>query len=121
MKAIRKIKIGFFLLSLRLFFFPRKLKLDVNTAFLFLTRSDAPGGLKPSLLNPQYRRSTHAVPAAVPNCTDCHELETLMPPGAQDPVLPLTEPNEQQSLMSSAGEAYDAPTELKVRCQLKYV
>lgn len=38
-----------------------------------------------------------------------------MPPGAQDPVLPLTEPNEQQSLMGSVGEAYDEPTDLKVR------
>ncbi|XP_053085392.1 immunoglobulin superfamily DCC subclass member 4 isoform X5 [Pangasianodon hypophthalmus] len=74
---------------------------------------DAPAGLEPSLLNPQYRRSAHPVPAVVPNCTDCHELETLMPPGAQDPVLPPTEPNEQQSLMGSVGGAYDTPTDLK--------
>ncbi|KAK3528289.1 hypothetical protein QTP86_030040 [Hemibagrus guttatus] len=74
---------------------------------------DAPGVLEPSLLNPQYRRSAHPAPAVIPNCTDCHELETLMPPGAKDPVLPLTEPNEQQSLMGSAGGGYDAPTDLK--------
>ncbi|KAF4090904.1 hypothetical protein AMELA_G00030990 [Ameiurus melas] len=74
---------------------------------------DTPRGLEPSLLNPQYRRSAHPVPAVIPNCTDCHELETLMPPGAQDPVLPLTDPNEQQSLMSSVGGAYDAPADLK--------
>ncbi|XP_053348207.1 immunoglobulin superfamily DCC subclass member 4 isoform X2 [Clarias gariepinus] len=74
---------------------------------------DAPGGLEPTLVNTQYRRNTHPVPAVMPNCTDCHELETLMPPGAQDPVLPLNEPNEQQSLMGSVGGAYDAPTDLK--------
>lgn len=38
-----------------------------------------------------------------------------MPPGAQDPALPLSEPNEQQGLMSSVGGAYDSPTDLKVR------
>ncbi|XP_046696890.1 immunoglobulin superfamily DCC subclass member 4 isoform X6 [Silurus meridionalis] len=74
---------------------------------------DAPGGLEPSLLNPQYHRSTHPLPTVVPNCSDCHELETLMPPGVQDPVLPLTEPNEQQSLIGSVTGAYDAPTDLK--------
>ncbi|KAI5626151.1 immunoglobulin superfamily DCC subclass member 4, partial [Silurus asotus] len=74
---------------------------------------DAPEGLEPSLLNPQYHRSTHSLPTVVPNCTDCHELETLMPPGVQDPVLPLTEPNEQQSLIGSVTGAYDAPTDLK--------
>ncbi|XP_060715450.1 immunoglobulin superfamily DCC subclass member 4 isoform X3 [Tachysurus vachellii] len=74
---------------------------------------DAPGGLEPSLLHPQYRRSAHPAPAVIPNCTDCHELETLMPPGVQDPVLPLTEPTEQQSLMGSVGGAYDALTDLK--------
>ncbi|XP_058237476.1 immunoglobulin superfamily DCC subclass member 4 isoform X4 [Hemibagrus wyckioides] len=74
---------------------------------------DAPGVLEPGLLNPQYRRSTHPAPAVIPNCTDCHELESLMPPGGQDPVLPVTEPNEQHSLMGNSGGGYDAPTDLK--------
>lgn len=86
-----------------------------------MSHSDAPGGLEPSLLNPQYRRSAHPVPAVIPNCTDCHELETLMPPGAHDPALPLTEPNEQQSLMGSVGGAYDAPTDLKVRSVCEFM
>ncbi|KAI4892110.1 hypothetical protein NFI96_022940, partial [Prochilodus magdalenae] len=64
---------------------------------------EASGGLEPSVLNSQYRRGGHAVSTAVSDCTDCHELETLMPTLAHDPSQPLTEPNEQQSLMGSVG------------------
>ncbi|XP_036440015.1 immunoglobulin superfamily DCC subclass member 4 isoform X2 [Colossoma macropomum] len=68
---------------------------------------EASGGLEPSALSSQYRRGGHAVSTAVSDCTDCHELETLMPPSAHDPALPLTEPNEQQSLMGSVGTGDD--------------
>lgn len=44
-----------------------------------------------------------------------------MPPGVRDPVLPLTEPTEQQSLMGSVGGAYDALTDLKVRSVCEFM
>ncbi|TTK32052.1 Immunoglobulin superfamily DCC subclass member 4 [Bagarius yarrelli] len=86
-----------------------------GSAVGLLTRTglEAPGGLKPSMMNIQYRRSAHTVTTVKPNCTDCHELQTLMPPGAQDQILTLKEPNEQQSLMGSVGEAYEAPVDVK--------
>jgi hypothetical protein len=43
----------------------------------------------------------------VPECSDCHELETLMPLGSldheHDCAQPLTEPTEEQSLMGNVG------------------
>ncbi|XP_036399807.1 LOW QUALITY PROTEIN: immunoglobulin superfamily DCC subclass member 4 [Megalops cyprinoides] len=65
------------------------------------------GGLDPSALPPQYRRG-RPVPTPAPECSDCHELETLMSPGAQDPVPPLSEVTEEHSLMGGrAGD--DSP------------
>ncbi|XP_035377002.1 immunoglobulin superfamily DCC subclass member 4 [Electrophorus electricus] len=64
---------------------------------------EASAGLEPSAVGPQYRRGGHPVSASVHDCTDCHELETLMQPGAQDPPLSLMEPSEQQHLMGSVG------------------
>ncbi|XP_062845876.1 immunoglobulin superfamily DCC subclass member 4 isoform X2 [Trichomycterus rosablanca] len=71
------------------------------------------GGLEATVLNPQYRRNAHPVSVDVPECSDSHELETLMPPGAQDPVLTHKELNEQQNLMVSVGGVNDAPAEPK--------
>ncbi|XP_015460197.3 immunoglobulin superfamily DCC subclass member 4 [Astyanax mexicanus] len=74
---------------------------------------EASGVLEQSALSSQYRRGGHPVSTAVSDCTDCHELETLMPPLIRDPALPLTEPNEHQTLMGSGGAA-DDPAEPKV-------
>ncbi|KAM3876639.1 immunoglobulin superfamily DCC subclass member 4 [Diretmus argenteus] len=69
------------------------------------------GGLDSTALTPQYRRGGWTVPTTVPECGDCHELETLMPPGSQEPGQPLAEAPEEQSLMASAGPGAgeDAP------------
>ncbi|XP_061102757.1 immunoglobulin superfamily DCC subclass member 4 [Conger conger] len=63
---------------------------------------DVSGGLDPSALPPQYRRGRPA-PVAAPECRDCHELETLMSPGAQDPAPPLAEVTEEHSLIGPGG------------------
>ncbi|XP_066510450.1 immunoglobulin superfamily DCC subclass member 4-like [Hoplias malabaricus] len=73
---------------------------------------DVSGGLEASALSSQYRRGGHAMSTGVSDCTDCHELETLMPPSAHNPAVPLTEPNEQQSLMGGVFTA-DDPAEPK--------
>ncbi|XP_030622789.1 immunoglobulin superfamily DCC subclass member 4 [Chanos chanos] len=65
------------------------------------------GGLDSSSLAPQNRRGPRPVPTAVPECKDCHELETLMPPGAQDVGQATAEPTEEQSLMGNAGVTDD--------------
>ncbi|XP_076011854.1 immunoglobulin superfamily DCC subclass member 4 isoform X2 [Genypterus blacodes] len=59
----------------------------------------------------QYRRGGCPAPSAVPECSDSHELETLMPPGSQEPSEPLAEAPEEQSLMASvnSGEGEDIP------------
>ena len=51
------------------------------------------------------------MPSNLPECSDSHELETLMPPGSQESGLPLAEAPEEQSLMASANpvEGEDAP------------
>ncbi|XP_052006458.1 immunoglobulin superfamily DCC subclass member 4 isoform X1 [Xyrauchen texanus] len=74
---------------------------------------DVSGGLESSSLSPQYRRGTRPMPAAAPECSDCHELETLMPPSAQDTTRPITEPSEEQSLMGNVEMNDDAPSECK--------
>uniref|UniRef100_A0A673LNL3 Immunoglobulin superfamily DCC subclass member 4-like n=1 Tax=Sinocyclocheilus rhinocerous TaxID=307959 RepID=A0A673LNL3_9TELE len=61
-----------------------------------------------------YRKGARPVPATAPDCSDCHELETLMPSSAQDPNKPLTDLTEEQSLMANIGGADDAPAESKV-------
>nr|XP_002662886.2 immunoglobulin superfamily DCC subclass member 4 [Danio rerio] len=79
---------------------------------------DVTGGLDSSSLSPQYRKGNRPVPAAsaaaaVPDCSDCHELETLMPSSAQEPSRPLTEPSEEHSLMGNVGAADDGLAEPK--------
>ncbi|XP_039990189.1 immunoglobulin superfamily DCC subclass member 4 isoform X2 [Xiphias gladius] len=57
------------------------------------------GGLDSTAVTPQYRRGGCPVPSNVPECSDSHELETLMPPGSQESGQPLAEVPEEQSLM----------------------
>jgi len=54
------------------------------------------------------------VESTAPDCSDCHELETLMPSTAQDPNRPLTEPSEEQSLMGNVAGTDDGLSESKV-------
>lgn len=69
------------------------------------------GGLDSTTVTPQYRRGGCPVPSNMPECSDSHELETLMPPGSHEAGQLLTEDPEEQSLMASAnpGEGEDAP------------
>ncbi|XP_076612465.1 immunoglobulin superfamily DCC subclass member 4 [Chaetodon auriga] len=69
------------------------------------------GGLDSTAVTPKYRRGGSPVPSDVPECSDSHELETLMPPGSQESGQPLEEASEEQSLMESANpvEGEDAP------------
>ncbi|XP_056135262.1 immunoglobulin superfamily DCC subclass member 4 [Lampris incognitus] len=60
------------------------------------------GGLNSAALTPEYRRGGRPVPTSVPERNDCHELETLMPPGRQEPGQQMSATPEEQSLMSSA-------------------
>lgn len=67
---------------------------------------------------PQYRRGGSAVPSNLPECSESHELETLMPPGSQESIQPLAEAPEEQSLMARANpeEGEDGPApETKVK------
>ncbi|XP_031666147.1 immunoglobulin superfamily DCC subclass member 4 [Oncorhynchus kisutch] len=70
------------------------------------------GGLDSTALPPQYRRGGRSVPTMVPECSDCHELETLMPLGSLDHdhgrAQPPTEPTEEHSLMGNVGVGDDA-------------
>ncbi|XP_029900281.1 immunoglobulin superfamily DCC subclass member 4 [Myripristis murdjan] len=61
------------------------------------------GGLDSTAVPSQYRRGGWPVPSSAPECSDCHELETLMPPGSQEPGQPLAEAPEEQSLIACAG------------------
>ncbi|KAM7423795.1 hypothetical protein PAMA_000248 [Pampus argenteus] len=64
--------------------------------------SEVSGGLETTAVTPQFRRGGCPVPLNVPECSDSHELETLMPPGSQESGLPLTATPEEQSLLASA-------------------
>lgn len=70
------------------------------------------GGLDSTAVTPQYRRGGSPVPSSVPECSDSHELETLMPPGSHESGHLLEEASEEQSLMASANqkEEEDTPT-----------
>ncbi|XP_036952136.1 immunoglobulin superfamily DCC subclass member 4 isoform X2 [Acanthopagrus latus] len=59
------------------------------------------GGLDPTAVTPQYRRGGSPASTNVPECSDSHELETLMPPGNQESGQPLEEASEEQSLMAA--------------------
>ncbi|XP_056269641.1 immunoglobulin superfamily DCC subclass member 4 isoform X2 [Pseudoliparis swirei] len=60
------------------------------------------GGLDSTAVTPQFRRGGCPVAADVPECSDIHELETLMPPGGsrESGRLPEETP-EEQSLMDT--------------------
>lgn len=62
------------------------------------------GGLDPTAVTSQYRRGGSPVPSSVPECSDSHELETLMPPGSHECGHLLEEASEEQSLMGSANQ-----------------
>ncbi|KAM9860850.1 immunoglobulin superfamily DCC subclass member 4 [Aulostomus maculatus] len=69
------------------------------------------GGLDSTAVTPQYRRGGYPTPPHVPECSDSHELETLMPTGSQESGQQLAEAPEEQSLMASVnpGEGEHAP------------
>ncbi|KAI2662645.1 Immunoglobulin superfamily DCC subclass member 4 [Labeo rohita] len=103
---------------------PKKYELDIHAVtgiivgvclglLCILLCMDVSGGLDSSSLSPQYRKGARPVPATAPDCSDCHELETLMPSSAQDPNKPLTDLTEEQSLMANVGGADDGLAESK--------
>ncbi|XP_029283903.1 immunoglobulin superfamily DCC subclass member 4 isoform X2 [Cottoperca gobio] len=57
------------------------------------------GVLDSTAVTLQYRRGGCLVSTNVPECSDSHELETLMPSGSQESGQPLEEATEEQSLM----------------------
>ncbi|XP_017159621.1 immunoglobulin superfamily DCC subclass member 4 isoform X3 [Poecilia reticulata] len=57
------------------------------------------GGLSSTAVTPQGRKGGCPAPASVPECSDSHELETLMPPGTQELGQQPTKDPEEQSLM----------------------
>ncbi|XP_068457153.1 immunoglobulin superfamily DCC subclass member 4 isoform X3 [Clinocottus analis] len=57
------------------------------------------GGLDSAAVTPQYRRGGCPVSSTVPECSDSHELETLMPSGIQESGQLPEEAPEEQSLM----------------------
>ncbi|XP_043953757.1 immunoglobulin superfamily DCC subclass member 4 isoform X1 [Gambusia affinis] len=57
------------------------------------------GGLSSTAVTPQCRKGGCPAPAGVPECSDSHELETLMPPGTQESGQQPTKDPEEQSLM----------------------
>ncbi|KAJ7986002.1 hypothetical protein DPEC_G00346310 [Dallia pectoralis] len=67
------------------------------------------GGLDSTHLPLQYLRGGRPTPNTLPGCSDCHELETLMPLGSKerDPAKPLSEPTEEHSLMGNVGSEND--------------
>ncbi|XP_068178194.1 immunoglobulin superfamily DCC subclass member 4 [Antennarius striatus] len=73
--------------------------------------SEVSGGLDSTTGTPHYRRGGSPVPSNVPESSDSHELETLMPPSNQELGQPLEEASEEQSLIATAnqGEVGDAP------------
>uniref|UniRef100_A0A3B4ZKX6 Immunoglobulin superfamily DCC subclass member 4-like n=1 Tax=Stegastes partitus TaxID=144197 RepID=A0A3B4ZKX6_9TELE len=75
------------------------------------SKSEISRGLDSTAMTPQYRRGGCPVPTTVPECSDSHELETLMPLGSQESGQPPAEAPEEQSLMASANprEGEDAP------------
>lgn len=62
---------------------------------------DISKGLDSTAMTPQYRRGGCPVPSTEPECSDSHELETLMPPGSQESGQPPAEAPEEQSLMAA--------------------
>lgn len=92
-----------------------------NIAVVVATNREVSGGLDPTAVTSQYRRGGSPVPSSsVPECSDSHELETLMAPGSHERGHLLEEASEEQSLMGSANqrEDEDAPApDPKVRVE----
>lgn len=83
-----------------------------NIAVVVATNREVSGGLDPTAVTSQYRRGGSPVPSSgAPECSDSHELETLMAPGSHERGHLLEEASEEQSLMGSANqrEEEDAP------------
>lgn len=74
---------------------------------------EASRGLDSTAATPQYRRGGCTASSNVPECSDGHELETLMPRGIPESGPLPEEAPEEQSLMASAnpgkGEDAQAP------------
>ncbi|KAM8893924.1 immunoglobulin superfamily DCC subclass member 4 isoform 4-T4 [Spinachia spinachia] len=68
-------------------------------------------GLESTAVTPQYRRGGCTISSDVPECSDSHELETLMPRGIPESGPLPQEAPEEQSLMASAnpGKGGDTP------------
>lgn len=85
---------------------------SVGILLLFpVTNREVSGGLDPTAVTSQYRRGGSPVPSSVPECSDSHELETLMAPGGHERGHLLEEASEEQRLMGGADqrEEEDAP------------
>lgn len=65
------------------------------------TNREISGGLDSTAVTPQYRRGGCPTSSNEPECSDSHELETLMPSGSQETVRQPGEAPEEQSLMVS--------------------
>lgn len=94
-----------------------------NIAVVVATNREVSGGLDPAAVTSQYRRGGSPVPSSsAPECSDSHELETLMAPGSHERGHLLEEASEEQSLMGSANrrEEEDTPApDPKVRVKGK--
>ncbi|KAM6981411.1 immunoglobulin superfamily DCC subclass member 4 [Aplochiton taeniatus] len=64
---------------------------------------EVPRGLDSTNGTPQFRRGGRPLLATVPECGDCHELETLMPHGSNGSSQALAEAPKEKSLMATAG------------------
>ncbi|XP_077451049.1 immunoglobulin superfamily DCC subclass member 4 isoform X2 [Stigmatopora argus] len=62
---------------------------------------DLSGGLDSAAVTAQYRRGVYPSPVHAPECSDWHELETLMPSSGQECGQSSTEIPEEQSLMDA--------------------
>ncbi|KAL4642042.1 immunoglobulin superfamily DCC subclass member 4-like [Arapaima gigas] len=71
------------------------------------------GGLDSTALPSQYRRGRSS-PVGTPQCHDCHELETLMPPITQDPAASMTEVTEEHRFMGPSATSDSLDMETKV-------
>uniref|UniRef100_A0A8C5NCD1 Immunoglobulin superfamily DCC subclass member 4-like n=1 Tax=Gouania willdenowi TaxID=441366 RepID=A0A8C5NCD1_GOUWI len=74
-------------------------------------KSDVSVDLHSTAVTPQYREGGCPKNSDMPECNDCHELETLMPLGSHESDPLRAESPEEQSLMASVnpGEGEDAP------------
>lgn len=95
-----------------------KVSISFSSPPITVANREISGGLDPAAVIPQYRRGGCPGPSNLPECSNSHELETLMPSGSQESAQLPSEAPEEQSLMASAnpGEGEDAPApESKVK------